>query len=141
VARTRHDVLAAAVRLLTTTGWDRVTHANVAVEAGYSKGTLYVHWPERIDLLRDTLSSYKQLRHHTVTGDLRADLIGELITFRSALLQQRRYCCPQAIFCRRWRTLDSTSAEVSLQGRGTGNGYLHAVRSGATPRVAARLGS
>jgi AcrR family transcriptional regulator len=85
VARTRNDVLAAGVHLLTTEGWDAITHARVAKEAGYAKGTVYVHWPERIDLLRDTLAAYGQLRHHEPTGNLRTDLIGELSTFRTAL--------------------------------------------------------
>ena len=53
VTRTRNDVLGAAVRILVEHGWDEVTHARVAKEAGYSRATVYAHWPDRIDLLRE----------------------------------------------------------------------------------------
>ena len=91
VARTRSDVLAAAITMLIDDGWDAVTQPNVARAAGYAKGTVYAHWPERIDLLRDAFARYGELQmpHHVPTGDLRTDLVGELISFRTAFVEHR----------------------------------------------------
>lgn len=89
VARTRNDVLAAAITVLIDDGWEALTQPNVARVAGYSKGTVYAHWPERLDLLRDAFARYGETQHHEGTGDLRADLIGELTCFRTALVDNR----------------------------------------------------
>jgi len=89
VTRTRHDVLDATVALLIDRGWDAVTQASVAKRAGYSRATVYAHWPERVDLLADALARYGAMPHHRMTGDLRADLIGELISFRAAFIEYR----------------------------------------------------
>lgn len=85
VVRTRRDVLAAARDVLVEEGWERVTLARVAERSGYARTTLYRHWPQRLDLLRDLIG--EQVRHlHTVpSGDLRADLIAELEAFRVAV--------------------------------------------------------
>mgnify|MGYP002759982884 CR=1 FL=1 len=85
VARTRTDVARASLDVLTTDGFDELTHARVARLAGYSKTTLYTHWPSRVDLLTMALSALGELPHHTPTGDLRADLIAELHAFREAI--------------------------------------------------------
>lgn len=91
MTRTRNDVLAATLEVLIADGWDAVTQPNVARAAGYAKGTVYAHWPERIDLLRDAFERYAQgqMPHHEPVGELRADLIGELVTFRSAFTDLR----------------------------------------------------
>jgi len=89
VARTHNDVLAAAIAVLIDDGWDAVTQPNVARAAGYAKGTVYAHWPERIDLLRDAFARYGEMPHHVRTGDLRADLVGELTSFRTAFVENR----------------------------------------------------
>ncbi len=89
VVRTRRDVLAAAIEELVDGGWDGVTHARVASRAGYSKATLYAHWPDRLTLVRDAFASFGQMPHYEPTGDLRADLVGELTSFRSAMTEHR----------------------------------------------------
>jgi AcrR family transcriptional regulator len=89
VARTRADVARAALEVLTGEGSDAVTHARVAEIAGYSKTTLYNHWPARVDLIAMAIESLGDMPHHTRTGDLRADLIGELNVFRAAVLEMR----------------------------------------------------
>lgn len=91
VARTRNDVLAAAMTVLIEEGWDAVTQTHVARVAGYAKGTVYAHWPERIDLVREAFARYASgdMPHHVRTGDLRADLIGELTSFRTAFVDKR----------------------------------------------------
>lgn len=85
VVRTRRDVLAAAREVLLDEGWERVTLARVAERSGYARTTLYRHWPERLDLLRDLISDEVRLLHSIPTGDLRQDLIAEMEAFRVAL--------------------------------------------------------
>ncbi len=89
VLRTRHDVLRAAIDVLVEEGWDAVTQPRVARAAGYAKATVYAHWPDRIDLLRDAFARYGEMPHHEPTGDLRTDLVGELVSFRSAMQEHR----------------------------------------------------
>ncbi|BBX67250.1 TetR/AcrR family transcriptional regulator [Mycolicibacterium psychrotolerans] len=89
VARTRTDVSRAALEVLRTEGFDDVTHARVAESAGYSKTTLYAHWPTRLDLVGLALDALGELPHHPASGDLRADLIGELTVFRRSVTELR----------------------------------------------------
>lgn len=89
IVRTRNDVLRTTLTVLIDEGWDAVTHAHVAASAGYSKATLYKHWPTRVDLIRAAFSQLREIPHHVPTGDLRADLIAEVATFRDAIEQQR----------------------------------------------------
>ncbi|MBX7449150.1 TetR/AcrR family transcriptional regulator [Mycolicibacterium sp. 3033] len=89
VARTRADVARAALQVLRSDGFDDLTHARVAEQAGYSKTTLYAHWPSRLDLLRLALDALGRLPHHRPTGDLRADLVAELAAFRGSLADLR----------------------------------------------------
>jgi AcrR family transcriptional regulator len=89
VARTRSDVARAALEVLRSSGWDEVTHARVAETAGYSKTTLYAHWPSRLNLITLALDAIGEMPHHEPTGDLRADLIGELTVFRQAVVELR----------------------------------------------------
>lgn len=89
VARTRADVARAALGVLTSEGSDAVTHARVAEVAGYSKTTLYAHWPARLDLIVLALGTIGDLPHFERSGDLRTDLIGELRIFRQAVDEYR----------------------------------------------------
>jgi AcrR family transcriptional regulator len=89
VARTRADVARAALEVLTVEGSDAVTHARVAELAGYSKTTLYTHWPSRVDLIVLALDALGELPHHERSGELRTDLIGELTAFRGGITDMR----------------------------------------------------
>lgn len=89
VVRTRRDVLRAAIEELVEGGWDAVTHARVAGRAGYSKATVYAHWPDRLTLVREAFAAFGGMPHHETTGDLRDDLVGELVSFRSAMTEHR----------------------------------------------------
>lgn len=86
VRRTQRDVTDAAAQLLAEQGWSAVTHAEVAKRAGYSKATIYGHWPTRLDLIR---AGFGQLcvpqDHAPPTGDLRADLVRDLSDFAGDL--------------------------------------------------------
>lgn len=85
VTRTRQAVLSAAREVLVDEGWERVTLGRVAERSGYARTTLYRHWPQRLDLLRDLISEEARLTHTVPQGDLRADLIAELEGFRVAM--------------------------------------------------------
>jgi AcrR family transcriptional regulator len=89
VLRTRADVARAALEVLTAEGSEGVTHARVAELAGYSKTTLYSHWPARIDLITMAIETLGDMPHHQRTGDLRADVIAELKVFRTAVVELR----------------------------------------------------
>lgn len=85
VVRTRRHVLAAARALLVEEGWQSVTVTRVAERSGYARTTLYRHWPQRLDLLRDLVTDEVHLLHTEPAGDVRADLIAELDAFRVAI--------------------------------------------------------
>ena len=89
VGRTRADVSRVALKVLTDEGSDALTHGHVAELAGYSKTTLYTHWPSRVDLILLALDAIGEMPHQEPTGDLRADLVGELTYFRRAVLDFR----------------------------------------------------
>lgn len=89
IVRTRADVARTAFDVLVEEGSEALTHARVAERAGYSKTTLYKHWPARSDLAATALEALRDFKHHQPTGDIRADLIGELTTFRQAVLDLR----------------------------------------------------
>ncbi|WP_158249023.1 helix-turn-helix domain-containing protein [Mycobacterium sp. ENV421] len=83
--RTRADIARTALDLLSTEGADALTHARVAEVSRYSKTTLYAHWPSRADLFATALEALGDMPHHEPTGDIRADLVGELMAFRQAV--------------------------------------------------------
>jgi AcrR family transcriptional regulator len=85
VLRTRRHVLASARAVLVEEGWQGVTVTRVADRSGYARTTLYRHWPQRLDLLRDLITEEVHLLHTAPTGDVRADLVAELETFRVAI--------------------------------------------------------
>lgn len=89
VARTRADVARAALAVLTADGSEGVTHARVAEVAGYSKTTLYTHWPARVDLITMAIETLGDMPHTPRTNDLRADVMNELFTFRRAMTEMR----------------------------------------------------
>lgn len=86
VARTRNDVGRAALQVLTSEGWESMTHTRIAKAAGYSKTTLYTHWPSRLDLVTLALDCLGGMPHHTRTGNIAEDLAGELRAFRGGIL-------------------------------------------------------
>src|SRR6201996_9306018 len=87
VIRTRNDILRATLEVLTSQGLDGLTHPHLAEVAGYSRATLYNHWPNRTALLRDAFAFRGAGEHSTPTGDLRSDLIAELTMFRTQMQQ------------------------------------------------------
>ena len=78
-------MLTAAREVLVNEGWQGVTVARVAARSGYARTTLYRHWPQRLDLLRDLIREEAAVAHSVPCGDLRADLVAEVEAFRSAM--------------------------------------------------------
>lgn len=78
-------MLVAAREVLVDEGWEGVTVARVAERSGYARTTLYRHWPQRLDLLRDLIREEASVAHSMPIGDLRADLVAELEAFRFAM--------------------------------------------------------
>jgi len=89
VVRTRANVSRTALTVLTAEGSDALTHARVAEVGGYSKTTLYTHWPSRMDLAAAALENFAELRAHERSGDLRTDLVGQLKMFRQSVTEHR----------------------------------------------------
>lgn len=86
ISRTRRDVVATAAEILLVDGWEQLTHAEVARRSGYARGTIYTHWPTRLDLVREAVDRICDEAHHPEpTGDLRADLISALEDFAADL--------------------------------------------------------
>ena len=89
VERTRAIVLEAARRLLVEEGADAVTALRVSEATGIARTTIYRHWPDREDLLRDTVALEETSLSIELTGDTRADLIA-LLTFMAEQMGRRR---------------------------------------------------
>lgn len=72
-----HAIFDATMRLLATTGYDRLTMDAVAAEARASKATLYRRWQTKADLVVDALVWLKSCMPDFIpdTGSLRSDLL------------------------------------------------------------------
>lgn len=92
IERSRNAILASAQEILYGEGWDAVTQERVAARAEVSRSTVYRHWPDRAVLLADTIDLTGVTMHQEPTDDLRADLVGELVRFRTIVSEpsQRR---------------------------------------------------
>ena len=85
-AQSRAKALAAAHKLLLENGWGAVTHLTVAEASGLGRTTLYRHWPEPSDLLIDLISAELPSDPLPSHGDLRSDLLAEMLQLRKRLL-------------------------------------------------------
>jgi AcrR family transcriptional regulator len=118
ITRTRADVARTAFDVLTGEGSEALTHARVADRAGYSKTTLYKHWPSKADLAALALEALRDVKHHERTGDIRADLIAQLRTFRQGVLDMRLDRVLSAMA--QWATVDTMSqirTEINSEGQ------------------------
>ncbi len=71
-------MLEAARKLLVEEGPDAVTALRISEATGIARTTIYRHWPNREDLLRDTVAVEEPAPHIEPTGDTRSDLIAML---------------------------------------------------------------
>jgi AcrR family transcriptional regulator len=77
-ARSREAILAAALDLLAREGPGAITHQRVAQQAGVGRATVYRHWADPEDLLRDVLYTAKLPFFATPALPLRPWLHAEL---------------------------------------------------------------
>ncbi|WP_020123650.1 TetR/AcrR family transcriptional regulator [Streptomyces canus] len=90
VTRTRRDVIAASAASLLEEGWGATTHAEVARRAGYSKATVYAHWPTTVDLMRDAIARIcEDATLPPAGGNLREDLHAALSALAQTLSEGR----------------------------------------------------
>lgn len=90
VTRTRRDVVRESATALLEDGWAAMTHAEVAKRSGYSKATIYAHWPTPFDLARDAIEQIcEDTTHPPAGGDLRTDLHAALTRLAETLADGR----------------------------------------------------
>jgi AcrR family transcriptional regulator len=71
-------IIEAAVHLLSTEGYARMSMDGVAARAGVSKATLYLRYSGKADLATAALAHLRETGRPPATGDLRADLVAQL---------------------------------------------------------------
>lgn len=76
-------ILVAALRLLTTEGYARMTMDGVAAEAGVSKATIYLRYRGKADLATAALQHLRETGRPARRGALRADLVAQLRQLRT----------------------------------------------------------
>ena len=75
----------AALQLLASQGFTRMTLDQVAAAAGVSKSTIHLRWRTKADLVTAALESLRQTAPRVLTGDTRTDLVGLLHDFAAVL--------------------------------------------------------
>ena len=76
-------ILDAALRLLASDGYARMTMDGVAAEAGVSKATIYLRYRGKADLATAALAHLRDAGRREATGDLRQDLVDLLAQMRA----------------------------------------------------------
>jgi AcrR family transcriptional regulator len=83
-------VLAAVRELLVDEGWEAVTQNEVARRSGVGRTTVYRHWPDRNDLVREAMDfELAHTRDVPLSGDLRRDLIAALEAIRYEMIERQ----------------------------------------------------
>lgn len=75
-------ILDAALRLLSTEGYARMSMDGLAAEAGVSKATIYLRYRSKADLATAALAHLREAGRPAPTGDLRTDLLAQLRQLR-----------------------------------------------------------
>ncbi len=79
-------ILAAAVELLATLGYTRLTMDQVAARAGVGKASVYLRWPNKVALVAEAIEHHSGVVPEVPdTGSLRQDML----TFLRALLRRK----------------------------------------------------
>jgi AcrR family transcriptional regulator len=71
-------IVEAAIHLLSTEGYARMSMDGIAARAGVSKATIYLRYAGKADLATAALAHLRETGRPEVTGDLRADLLAQL---------------------------------------------------------------
>jgi len=83
-------VLAAAHRHLSALGYEAMSVAAVAHEAGTTRQALYRRWPDKASLAADALKAAADAEPQSATGDPLADLVAELADFQRGVSRPGR---------------------------------------------------
>ncbi len=75
IERTHRLVLEATAELLGECGFGRTSIEAISERSGVARSTIYRHWPNRNELLLESIGKRVEMTRSTDTGDLRADLI------------------------------------------------------------------
>lgn len=75
-------IVDAALHLLATEGYARMSMDGVAARAGVSKATIYLRYEGKADLATAALAHLREAGQPAPTGDLRADLVAQLHQLR-----------------------------------------------------------
>jgi AcrR family transcriptional regulator len=71
-------IIEAAIHLLSTEGYARMSMDGVAARAGVSKATIYLRYAGKADLATAALAHLRETGRPPSTGDLRTDLLAQL---------------------------------------------------------------
>lgn len=71
-------IIDAAIHLLSSEGYARMSMDGVAARAGVSKATLYLRYAGKADLATAALADLRETGRPPATGDLRTDLVAQL---------------------------------------------------------------
>ena len=85
IVRTRQHAMEAALELFAESGIQSCTLENVSERSGVSRSTLYRHWDEKSQLLKDALRSQLIERVTPDTGNLRDDMLSAMLELGHAL--------------------------------------------------------
>jgi AcrR family transcriptional regulator len=95
---TREQLVAAAERVLRTRGLARATTKEIAREAGYAEGTLYLHFADKLDLVRAVherlLPAFIELVHRLPERAGRGTVEGNLTELAASALELYRDLLP-----------------------------------------------
>ncbi|MCA2207548.1 MULTISPECIES: TetR/AcrR family transcriptional regulator [Nocardia] len=133
VERSRSSALASARELLVEQGLAGLTHGAVAAHSGVSRATLYRHWPEPADLVRDAVAGHIAAVRPEPTGDLRADLLAVLSVTRAMLHEPVMEQAMRVIIER--AGVDPRFAEVKVRLYRSGTGAVRAILADAIARA------
>ena len=78
-------ILRAAVAVLTSHGFTRMTLQQVADEAGVSKSTIHLRWKTKADLVTAALAAMRMTWLEAGSGDTRTDLVAILEDFATTV--------------------------------------------------------
>ena len=85
IRRTRQHAMLAALELFAESGIQSCTFENISERSGISRSTLYRHWDDKSQLLKDALKSQLIERAAPDTGNLRDDMLSAMLELGQAL--------------------------------------------------------
>ena len=85
IERTRRVVLEATAELIGECGFGRTSIEAISERSGVARSTIYRHWPDRAELLLESMGKHLADIEATYTDDLRADLLRSFAHITSML--------------------------------------------------------